>query len=308
MSAADPPSRRAAALGAVGIAVLTWSASNVVIKMTTVTGLVASFWRLWMVVPLLWAVLLGTPSIRRRLGRRFRRASLVGGTHFGVHQILFFTALKTTSVATVSVLGALQPALVLLVSGPLFGERVDGRTIACTLVALAGTAVVVVGGTPVAGETLAGDAVAVLNLVVFTTYVLASKQLREGVGAIEYVGGLTTVAAVVVGVACVVHGERLDTVGGRDWGWLAFIALVPGTLGHLLVNWAHAHAPAMITSLLLLGVPVLSTAGAAVVLGEPVTGLQIAGGAAALGAVGWLVVAPKPRQALAEAVAGTDAP
>ena len=80
-----------------------------------------------------------------------------------------------------------------------------------------------------------------------------------------------------------------------------------GTLGHLLVNWAHPYAPAMISSLMLLGVPVLSPLLATALLGEPLGALQLVGGAAVLAAVGRLVTMP-PRTDLAEGVAETDAP
>ena len=115
---------RRAALAAIAGAVVVWSLSNVAIKATSVTGLVASFWRLWIAVPVLWGGVLATPAARTELDAGFRRASLLGGVLFGLHQILFFSALKLTSVATVSMVGALQPALVLLVAGPLFGERI----------------------------------------------------------------------------------------------------------------------------------------------------------------------------------------
>jgi drug/metabolite transporter (DMT)-like permease len=63
----------------------------------------------------------------------------------------------------------------------------------------------------------------------------------------------------------------------------------------------------MISSLMLLGVPVLSPLLATVLLGEPLGPLQLAGGAAVLVAVGRLVTLP-PRADLAEGAAETDAP
>jgi drug/metabolite transporter (DMT)-like permease len=302
-----PADARRAALAAIAVAVGVWSLSNVAIKATSVTGLVASFWRLWLAVPVLWLMVLAVPAARAELDAGFRRASLVGGVLFGLHQILFFSALKLTSVATVSMIGALQPALVLVVAGPLFGERVTRATAAWTGVALAGTVLVVAGGAGVPGRTPAGDVIATANLVVFTAYFLASKHLRMQIRTLTYVCGLTTVAAVVVAITAVVHGEALGSPHGVDWALLLFIALVPGTLGHLLVNWAHPHAPAMISSVMLLGVPVLSPLLAAALLAEPLGALQLAGGAAVLAAVGRLVTRP-PRTDLAEGVAEADAP
>jgi drug/metabolite transporter (DMT)-like permease len=298
---------RRAALAAIAGAVVVWSLSNVAIKATSVTGLVASFWRLWIAAPVLWLSVLATPAARAELDAGFRRASLLGGTLFGLHQILFFSALKLTSVATVSMIGALQPALVLVAAGPLFGERITRTTALWTAVALAGTVLVVVGGAAVPGRTLAGDLIATANLVVFTSYFLASKHLRMRIRTLTYVCGLTTVAGVVVGLAALVHGDPLGSPHGLDWLLLVFIALVPGTLGHLLINWAHPHAPAMISSVMLLGVPVLSPLLAMALLAEPLGALQLAGGVAVLAAVGRLVTMP-PRTDLAEGLAEADAP
>src|SRR5215470_4777714 len=118
------PDRRSETLafGAVVGAVLTWSCSNVVIKLTSTNGLTTSFYRLWIAVPFLWAIAAAVPSIRRGLDGAWLRASIGGGALFGLHQLLFFSSLKLTSVINVSIIGALQPALVLLVAGPMFGE------------------------------------------------------------------------------------------------------------------------------------------------------------------------------------------
>jgi len=42
------------------------------------------------------------------------KASLFGGFAFGLYMVLLYGALKTTSVADVTIIGALQPALILL--------------------------------------------------------------------------------------------------------------------------------------------------------------------------------------------------
>ncbi|MFM7144530.1 MAG: EamA family transporter, partial [Alphaproteobacteria bacterium] len=136
--------RRTLALLAVAGAVVTWGWSNVAIKAVSVTGLVASFWRLWLAVPVLWLLAAVSPGVRSGLDRKWLVGSLVGGLLFGLHQWLFFSSLKATSVSDVSIIGSLQPALVLLVAGPMFGERVGATAIAWSLVALLGTALVVV--------------------------------------------------------------------------------------------------------------------------------------------------------------------
>ena len=130
-NAAGAPGRepRRLALYAVATAVVTWGCSNVMIKLVSTSGLVASFYRLWFAIPLLWLLPVGMPSMRRRLTRDWLVASLIGGGLFAVHQVLFFTSLKLTTVADVALIGALQPPLVLFVGGRMFGEPVTRRAI-----------------------------------------------------------------------------------------------------------------------------------------------------------------------------------
>jgi len=177
-------------------------------------------------------------------------------------------------------------------------------------VAVAGTALVVLGASGTPGWSPLGDLVAVGNLFAFTAYFLASKQIRARAGTTEYLIGMTTVAAVIVLAVAVVTGQRLASPHGWDWPILICLAILPGTVGHFLVNWAHPHTSAFMVSIMFLAVPVISCVSAAVFLGETLNAAQLGGGVVVLVAVG-AVVAAAPRAAaeeLAESVAETDAP
>jgi drug/metabolite transporter (DMT)-like permease len=286
-----------------------WGMSGVAIKGVSTSGLVTALYRLWFAIPALWLVMLW-PGLRPRLDRRWLEASVIGGVLFGVHQILYFTSLKLTSVVNVTLIGALQPALVLLLAGRLFGERVTARAVGWSVVALAGTMVVVLGSAHNAAWSLRGDLLAWVNLFAFTAYFLASKRFRAHVGAWEYVIGLTTVAGFVMLTANLVTAQDLSTPTGWDLVLLVAIAVFPGTLGHVLANWAHAHVSAVVSSMILLAVPVVATGGAYAFLGERFTAVQAAGGTVVLVAIAMLVLSTSDAAAaaLAESAAETDAP
>lgn len=302
--------RHTLALLAVAGAVLTWGCSNVLIKTVSTTGLVASFYRLWFAIPLLWALPAARPSMRRRLTREWLSASLVGGGLFAIHQVLFFTSLKMTTVADVSLIGALQPAIVLVVAGRMFGEAVTWRAIGWSLVAVAGTVLVVLGAAGTPGWSPLGDLIAVGNLLAFTAYFLASKRIRARAGTIEYMIGMTTVAGLIMLVVALATGQRLGSPQGRDWVILLCLAVLPGTLGHFLTNWAHPHTSAFVVSIMLLAVPVIACCGAAVFLGETLNAMQLLGAAIVLAAVGAVVLSTSAAagEELAESAAETDAP
>lgn len=302
--------RPARAYAAVILTVAMWGYSAVAIKAVGASGIVVAFYRLWFAIPLLWLSLLLFPRLRGPLDRKWFLGCLAGGALFGFHQLLFFNAMKVTSVANVTIIGALQPVLVLLVAGPLFGEYLHRVAIGWSSVALAGTALVVLGGAASTAVSLEGDLLALGNLFVFTGYFLTSRRVREYLGAWEYVVGMTTVSGLVITTAAIAAGSDLGAPSGWDWVVLASLAIFPGTLGHVLTNWSHAHITAFAISMLFLATPVVASAAAYFFLGEPLTPLQIAGGAIVLGAIGATVVSAEPEvgQELAESAAGTDAP
>lgn len=299
---------RALAIAAVAASALVWGCSSVIIKLISTTGLVASFYRLWIPLPLLWSLPLVLPGMRRRLTRAWLVASLAGGALFALHQILFFTSLKLTSVTNVSIIGALQPALVVIVAGPWFGERVSGRALFWSCVAVVGTVIVVVGSAGTPGWSARGDVIAVANLFAFTAYFLVSKHVRAGVGTAEYLIGMSTVAAVIILAVTVAAGENLQSPHGNDWVLLVLLALLPGTLGHFLTNWAHPHVDALVVSVMLLAVPVFAALGAAAFLDEPLNLTQVTGGIVVLAAIGTIVYERPAADAeeLAASAAETD--
>lgn len=258
-------------LAALAVVVIVWSASNVVAKVVSTTGIVVSFYRLWFALPLVWAPVLFSRNGRARLDRDWFSASLVGGTLFALHQLLFFSSLKLTSVANVTVIGALQPILVLPVAHRLFGERSHPTAWLWSVLALFGTAGVVFGSSHGLGWSWKGDALATLNLFAFTAYFLASKRIRQRLPTWDYVAGLTSVAAVWMSLIAWLTDQDLLSPSRTDWLVLLWIAWFPGTLGHALSNWAHRHVSAFTISVTFLAVPSLASVGAFFYLGEPLT-------------------------------------
>jgi len=261
-----------------------FSVMNVIVKIIHTPALTFAFLRLWMGALVMLSVLAMT---RRRLTWEMVRRALPGGVLFGVNLCFFFSALKLTSVADVLIVAALQPALTLLVAGPLFGERVTRHEVGWTVVSLGGVVMVILGssGTPV--WSLGGDLLAGGALVAWTTYWLLSKHVRKSVPALQYMTAVTVVAALVVTPIALLSGQGLS-VRWQDWLWLLlFVAGAQG--GHSLLAWSHAEVDVSISALLILAEPVISAVAALIFLGEPLPALSVAGGLIAVLAVGVVI-------------------
>src|SRR5262249_49747965 len=164
--------------------------------------------------------------------------------------ILFFSAIRTTGVADVLLIAALQPALVLVVAGRWFGEQPTRQGIVWSLVSVGCVGLSIVGSSENAVWSLGGDLLAVGALFVFTTYFLLSKRIRRDVQAIEYMTTVTMVAAVVITPVAVATG---DGFGGFRAGdvWLLLLFVIAAQAGHLMVAWAHSQVDVTVSSLMI---------------------------------------------------------
>jgi drug/metabolite transporter (DMT)-like permease len=270
---------------AVLVAVAAWAMTNLILKVTQAPALTFAFYRLWFGGVIMLAVMGVT---RRRLTWPMIKASAPGGVIFGLNVALFFSALKATNVADVLVIQALQPSLVLLVAGRMFGERITPYDVWWTLASVGGVLLVTVGSSGTPAWSLRGDVYAVGSLICWTVYFLVSKRARRTVPAIEYMTTVTLLAAAVVTPLALGSGQSLTALRWQDWGWLG-VFLVAAQGGHVLVAWAHAQVDVSISSLLLLAQPIIAVAGASVLLDEHLRALEILGGLVVIAAMAAIV-------------------
>jgi drug/metabolite transporter (DMT)-like permease len=276
---------------AASVAVVAWGLGNNLAKYIRLPGNSLALNRLWL--GSVWFALL---LVLRggRLSWKSLRLAVPGGIAFALDVAFFFSSLKHTSIADASIISALQPALVLLVAGRLFGERVTRRDVALIAVATGGVVGVVLGSSAAAGGTFYGNVLATGALLAWTWYFVASKQARKVMGALDYQASLTVVAAAFLTPVVLASGQRLAPPDWSTVGWIVLLVLVPGG-GHLLMNWAHESTPIILTSTLTLGLPVVATVVAVPIFGEPVTWLQALSMAVVLGSLGVLVMAQSRR-------------
>lgn len=257
------------------IAVVVWGVSSVAIKQVDdLNGLGLACYRIWLGAVLVTVGFLATGG---RLSRRLLRRSFWGGLTFTADLVLFFCAVQQTSVANATVIGALQPLLVLAVGSRLFDERARLGEVAWGAVAVAGTGLVILGGDGGGASSTWGNVLAVGALISWTAYFVFTKTARQELSAFEYLTGMAIVAAIAVMPLPFLFD---DTMGSPDLdGWLIilYLTLVNGLLGHFLMAFAHGHVTLLTVSLLTLGIPVFAAAGAALWIDEPLTVAQVTG-------------------------------
>jgi drug/metabolite transporter (DMT)-like permease len=227
---------------------------------------------------------------------------VLAGIAFGIHQLLFMVALRTTSVVDVTLMNTLAPVAVAVLAVPLFGERPGAAFRLWSVVAIAGGVIVAVAGSAGPQGQPVGMALAAGNVVFYSLFFVWSKQARAHVETVTFLAGTTVSAAVVVSVFVVAGGEALTDIGWRDLALCAGVALLPGFVGHFSVTWSLKWVPANIPPVIMLSIPVLSGLLAWLLLGQGTTIAKLAGGVVTLVGVAGAVHAAGATSSAAEAL------
>jgi drug/metabolite transporter (DMT)-like permease len=276
------------AISIAALAVFAWGFGPLMVRGIDASAGTIVFWRLWMAMPVMLTAAYFTGG---RVSLPLLKAVFVPGVIFGVSTLVGFSSYHATSIANATLIGALQPVLMLFIAPLLFGERSSARQILLAVVALGGISTVVLGAQQSSGASLHGDALALINLGLFTTYFVRMKQVRnKGIHSIALIAGVFSVAAVTVTPWVLLTSHDLGAIHGADWLSIVGMVLLSGLIGHGLMTWAQRHVDITLASLLMLGGPVISAIGAWIVFSQQLSPVQIAGALVVLAALGAIVL------------------
>lgn len=273
--------QRAIGISADLIAATMWGFSGIIVAYSNTAPLVLTFYRLWISTALMLAALL---LHRRRLSWKVLARAAPSGVLLGANLACYVFAFKLTTIADASVIGALQPAIVLIAAASLFREAIGRREVILTAVAIVGVVGVVAGTRVSIGAHGRGDVIAIIGTLFFTGYWLLAKSARAQIPTFEFMCGVWISAALALTPVALASGESFTAIPGRNWPWIVALAIVPG-IGHTMMNWAHRVVDASVSSVIaILNAPVAAVA-ALIILQQSLTLLQIACGFVAVIAI-----------------------
>lgn len=279
------------ALAALGVAILSGSVASILIRWSDAPKATQVFFRLFFTSLAVAPVALArNRDAFRTIERRDLVVSAVTGVILGAHFLLFFRSLDWTSVAAATTITQTHALLVPVGAYLLLDEGVTRRMSVGFAVALVGILVLSTGGlfsaSLLAGQRpVYGNGLAAAAAVGFAAYTLAGRSVRQRLPLFPYVTVVYGMATVAVGCYAVATGTTLlRAYPLAEWGIFLGLAIGPGLLCHTLLNWSLEHVDASVGSASFLGIPVLSTLLAVVLLGEVASAVTVvAGGVVLLG-------------------------
>ncbi|MFF8606449.1 DMT family transporter [Streptomyces sp. NPDC015346] len=274
------------------------AAASLMFRVSDMGPLALSFWRcVGGLVLLLGALALRPRRVVAALEPRRRRLVRILGTGIGLtlFQSAYFAAVQATglAVATVVTLGA-GPVLIALGARLTMGERLGRGGAAAVVGALAGLAVLVLGGE--SGEVRPlGVFLAVVSAAGYAAITLLTRWLGRDGGASDALS--TTTWAFAIGSVGLLPMAALEGLlphtaePVRVVGLLIYVAAVPTALAYALYFAGAAVVRAATVSVIMLLEPVSAAVIAVTLLGEQLTGATVAGTLLLLAAVSGLATA-----------------
>ena len=245
-----------------------------------VTGVLAA--RFAVAGLLLAAVMLATNRPWPR-GRPLAVAIGMGAVGYVGQAMCFFAALNHASAGLVALLLYTYPTLVVLLSAAFLGEKLTALKIALLVASFAGLALTLGGGQGTAtGITLGLAAAAFYSVYI----VIGARELRH-TDALASTTVVCLSAASVLVLSALVTEPRFPGAW-RGWAAIGAIAIVSTVVAILAFFAGLKRVGPAVASIVSTLEPVVTVALAWMILGESLTGMQLAGGALVLACAAFL--------------------
>jgi drug/metabolite transporter (DMT)-like permease len=261
------------------LGVVSISFSPILVRLASVSPVTATFFRAAYAVPVLFLVWLFQRGGDNRTARE-RVIAFASGLILAIDLALWHESIALVGAGLGTVIANVQVVFVAAAAWALYGERPSRGTIAVIATVLAGVAMTTglsrsdaYGANPPLGAVLG-----LLSGVAYAAFLLVFRAATRSLAPTS--GPLldSTVGTVVGALACAAFdtGFSLAPVWPAH-GWLVLLALVSQVVGWLLIATALPRLPAVETSVMLLGQPILAVMWGLLWFAERLSPLQWAG-------------------------------
>lgn len=258
--------------------------------------------RFSMAAALLTALLVVRPGLRRPRstgdarpvagrGRLLAVAVGLGAVGYATQASLYFSALQWMDASLLSLILYTYPVMVTVVAVLLGRDRLTRRRAVALLVASVGTLLVLLGAGGAGFHPLAA-LLAFGSALTYTVYVLVADTVVHRLPPVLLSALVMAGAAATLGVRAVATGDTDLRFGVTGWLWLTCIAVVSTVLAMLTFFAGLTRTGPSTAAILSTFEPVVTTALAALTLGESLTPTQLAGGLLVLSCVAVLQLGP----------------
>lgn len=209
---------------------------------------------------------------------------LFSGVAMGFNWILLFEAYKYTTVSAATLSYYFAPVIVTAVCPFLFREKLTRMQILCFAMSTLGIVMITgVSGASQGGRDLIGIGFGLGAAVLYATVILINKFIKNVGGIHRTLLQFLAAAAVLIPYVAMTGGVTLGTMDAAGWVCLLIVGLVHTGVTYCMYFTALRDLPGQKAAILSYIDPLVAVFISVLVLREPMTLLQAAGGALILG-------------------------
>ena len=185
--------------------------------------------------------------------------TVLAGILLGIHFILFYEAVKITTIANATFLGTLAPFFTLIIELVLYRRSYKKIIYIGLIIALSGMILVLINDFDLASRYTLGNIYAILCSLAISISFLIAEKVRDTEGTIEYTRMLYGIAALTIFVigsfytTTFVITERIEILG------FIFLALIPTIFGHNIFYYCVKFTTPTIVGTVPLGEPIIAS-------------------------------------------------
>jgi len=264
---------------ALTISLLVLSHSGIFIRFARADALAIGFWRMAIVVPILFVLVLQQNQWKLVTGLRRRQWAglFLCGFFLFSHWYTWFLAAQKTSLANSMVLFAISPVFTAAGAWLFFREKMTSRHLVALVCCFVGVLILFQGSLSLKPEQLTGDVLGFVASLLFSAYVLASKRVRLKLQNLPFTLVTYTFSGLLFLVLMRIMAVPLTGYDSQTWLAFAALAIGPTLLGHALFTYCLQFFNVNLMNILILTEPVIASISAYFILREPLTPHQVLG-------------------------------
>ena len=201
-------------------------------------------------------------------------------TLLGITLYFFFehSGLQRTTASAASLIVSLVPMMTLLFRVLFCRERISLTRWLAVGISLVGAYLVIVTGSAMGGSSLSGNLLMVGASLCWTGYILTTPKLLESCSSLRVSTWQALAALVTLAPFALAERGRWVSVSPVAWLCIFLLAAVCSALCYVLYNLAMRVVDSLTVSLSINLNPITACVAGALMLGERLTGMQLAGG------------------------------
>ncbi|MCL6573145.1 MAG: DMT family transporter [Bacillus sp. (in: Bacteria)] len=277
------------------ISIIAISFSAIFVKWSDAPASILSMYRMWLASILMLPIVWKYRAEFKKITKKDWFFLFFSGLFLALHFVLWFGSLKLTTVASSTIILALQPIVSMIGGFFLFKERTNGTALITMGIAIVGAMMIGWGDFGLNMDAIRGDILSFLSVIAVVGYLLIVQSTVKNVLHWIYSFSVFLSASIVLTIYNLLAGVPFSGYPAKEWGIFLLLAIVP-TVSHVINNWLLNYVNATTISMSILGEPVGATILAILLLGEHLAGWQIVGGILVLlGVFLFLIQQKKPR-------------